>query len=48
MAGAGSHHPGGASFAMGDGAVVFLSDSTDFMVYNYLGTRNDGKSARLP
>jgi hypothetical protein len=33
---------------MGDGAVVFLSDSTDFMVYNYLGGRNDGKSARLP
>jgi len=48
MAGAGSHHPGGASVAMGDGAVAFLSDATDFMVYNYLGGRNDGKPARLP
>jgi prepilin-type N-terminal cleavage/methylation domain-containing protein/prepilin-type processing-associated H-X9-DG protein len=43
-----SYHQGGASVAMADGAVTFLADGTDFVVYNYLGNRRDGQSARLP
>ena len=46
--GAASHHPGGATFALGDAAVVFLDDSIDFVVYNYLGGRADGNAASIP
>ena len=46
--GAASHHAGGAAFCMGDGAVVFLSENIDFYLYNLLGNRGDGISARLP
>jgi prepilin-type N-terminal cleavage/methylation domain-containing protein/prepilin-type processing-associated H-X9-DG protein len=43
-----SYHQGGASVAMADGAVTFLADGTDFVIFNYLGGRRDGQSARLP
>ena len=43
-----SYHQGGASVAMADGSVAFLADGTDFVVFNYLGGRRDGQSARLP
>jgi hypothetical protein len=46
--GASSVHSGGAFFCMGDGAVVFLQDLIDFQLYNALGGRVDGVSARLP
>jgi prepilin-type N-terminal cleavage/methylation domain-containing protein len=41
--GAASHHPGGAGFCMGDGAVRFLTDDIEFSVYNGLGCRNDAR-----
>jgi len=46
--GASSFHSGGAFFCMGDGAVRFLQDLVDFQLYNALGGRGDGISARLP
>jgi prepilin-type processing-associated H-X9-DG protein len=46
--GASSYHPGGATFAMADGAVVFLGNSTEYIVYNRLGGRADGRVASLP
>ncbi len=44
--GASSYHPGGASFCMADGAVVFLSDDIAFDTYNYLGDKSDGNPAK--
>jgi prepilin-type N-terminal cleavage/methylation domain-containing protein len=46
--GASSHHSGGATFCMGDGAIVFLSENIDFYLYNLLGNRGDGVPAQLP
>jgi prepilin-type N-terminal cleavage/methylation domain-containing protein len=46
--GAASHHFGGASFCMADGAVVFLNETMDFYLYNLLGNRGDGVPAQLP
>jgi len=46
--GASSVHSGGAFFCMGDGAVTFLQETVDFQLYNSLGGRADGVSARLP
>jgi hypothetical protein len=46
--GAGSYHPGGATFCMGDGAVVFLGDDIDFAIYNALGGKSDGLTSRKP
>jgi prepilin-type N-terminal cleavage/methylation domain-containing protein len=46
--GAGSYHPGGASFCMGDASVTFLTDNIDFVLYNALGGRADGIAAKVP
>jgi hypothetical protein len=35
-------------FCMGDGAVVFLSDQIDYVLYNALGGKADGVASRLP
>ena len=45
---AASNHTGGATFCMGDGAIVFLEDNIDFAIYNYLGNKADGQSASVP
>lgn len=38
-----SQHKGGAQFVFTDGSVQFLSDSIDYMTYQRLGDRRDGK-----
>jgi prepilin-type N-terminal cleavage/methylation domain-containing protein len=39
-----SAHASGAQFVMGDGSVQFLSETIDYLVYNYLGSRAGGES----
>jgi prepilin-type processing-associated H-X9-DG protein len=47
--GASSLHVGGIiNTAMADGSVASITDNIDFEVYNYLGNRMDGNSAKLP
>lgn len=46
--GAGSYHPGGATFCMGDASVQFLNNDIAFDVYNYLGGKSDGQPAKVP
>ena len=43
VGGFGSHHPGGAQFAFGDGHVEYLSQAISLEVYQQLGHRADGK-----
>jgi len=44
----GSYHSGGATFAMGDGSVHFLSESIEMNVYQALGSRDGGEVTQLP
>lgn len=46
--GARSLHPGGAMHVMGDGAVVFVSETIDFNTYQGLGSRNGQESVQVP
>jgi len=39
----GSHHPGGAHFALTDASVQFLRDDIDINLYRALGSRNGGE-----
>jgi prepilin-type N-terminal cleavage/methylation domain-containing protein len=48
MGAASMHDGGGATFCMGDGAVVFLSDQIDYVLYNRLGSKADGVKVSLP
>lgn len=41
--GFGSQHPGGATFALVDGSVHFVSESVDLEVYENLGLKADGR-----
>ena len=43
--GASSYHPGGASFCLADGAVVFISEDINYQTYNFLGDKADGNPA---
>ncbi len=42
-----SRHPGGANFLVGDGSVVFVSETVDYRVYNELGTRAQGETVSV-
>jgi prepilin-type N-terminal cleavage/methylation domain-containing protein/prepilin-type processing-associated H-X9-DG protein len=42
-----SFHSNGTNFAMGDGAVRFVTRTIDFRLYCYLGTRAGGEQAQL-
>ena len=44
---AGSWHPGGAQFLMGDGSVQFLSENMDMRTYRALSTRAGGEVVTL-
>jgi prepilin-type processing-associated H-X9-DG protein len=37
-----SEHPGGVNMMLGDGSVSFVSETIDYLIYNYLGTRAAG------
>ncbi len=43
VGGFGSHHPGGANFALGDGSVRFLSEAMKMTVLQQLADRADGE-----
>jgi len=44
----GSHHPGGANFAIADGSVRFLSETINMDTYLSLASRNGGEVVTLP
>lgn len=44
----GSDHTGGAQFLVGDGRVVFISDTIDFPLYQSLTSRRHGEPGQMP
>ncbi|MDD4268224.1 MAG: DUF1559 domain-containing protein [Thermoguttaceae bacterium] len=44
----GSHHPGGASFLLGDGSVHFVSETIDMETYMSLGSCDGKEAAQVP
>jgi prepilin-type N-terminal cleavage/methylation domain-containing protein len=48
VGGFGSFHPGGAQFALGDGAVRFLSENIDPVFFTRLANRADGELVGSP
>ena len=47
MGGFNSEHPGGVNIAMTDGSVSFVSETIDYVIYQYLGDRRDGNQASI-
>jgi prepilin-type N-terminal cleavage/methylation domain-containing protein/prepilin-type processing-associated H-X9-DG protein len=45
-AGLKSMHPGGANVVFADGSTHFLMDTTNYEIYQRLGSRNDGKAVQ--
>ncbi len=45
---ASSYHTGGANVGMADGSVRFVTDSTDFLIWQAVGSRAGGEVANLP
>jgi prepilin-type N-terminal cleavage/methylation domain-containing protein len=43
-----SYHKGGVNFATADGAVHFISDDVDTVIYNGLGSRNGDEAVEIP
>ena len=43
-----SYHEGGVNFATADGAVHFVTDDIDTIVYNGLGSRNGNEAVEIP
>ena len=48
MVSASSHHAGGANVLMGDGRVLFMSDTMDQAIWWSIGTRDGGETHSLP
>jgi prepilin-type N-terminal cleavage/methylation domain-containing protein len=44
----GSHHPGGAQFALGDASVRFISQTIDLLIYQASASMNQKENATLP
>lgn len=44
----GSQHPGGATFAMGDGSVRFIAETIDPLTFNSMGSRASGEVFTAP
>lgn len=43
-----SEHTAGAQFVFGDGSVHMLAETIDYVVYNALGCRRDGRAVQIP
>ena len=43
-----SQHPGGAQFVFVDGSVQFVTEQVDYVTYQALGGRNDGRTFEFP
>jgi prepilin-type processing-associated H-X9-DG protein len=43
-----SRHPNGTQFLFGDGSVTYISQKIDYVVYQYLGCRNDTVPVSVP
>jgi len=44
MGGYMSEHPGGVNLALADGSVHYISETIDYVTYQYLGDREDGEA----